>query len=198
VVTKATDCFEKFDYAGALHRSEDAFWAFCDHYLELVKSRSYREEDSPGRRSAWATLDVALNTFLRLLAPFMPYVTEEVWSWRMAASSGQESVHTAPWPSVEEFAGIDTSHGPEVFEAAVEVVSKIRGAKSAAQKSLKWPVATIEVVSDSAGLSNFLPVTGDVMKAGCVVEGGLSTGEGAPPEKERFDVRITLAAEPEA
>ncbi len=63
---------------------EESFWHFCDHYLELVKLRSYSDDDTPGRRSALAALGLGLNAYLRLLAPFLPFVTDEVWSWRFA------------------------------------------------------------------------------------------------------------------
>ena len=93
LVTKATESFQRFDFATALHRTEDLFWQFCDHYLELVKTRAYSEVASPERRSARATLMLSLQTFLKLLAPFQPYVTEEVWSWLFAEQSGDKSIH---------------------------------------------------------------------------------------------------------
>ena len=105
VVGQATRAFDIFDYATALQVIEDSFWSFCDHYLELVKLRSYSEEDSPGRRSALATLSWALRTFLRLLAPFVPFVTEEVWSWRFA-DNDRPSVHTSGWPEIAEFEAV--------------------------------------------------------------------------------------------
>ena len=74
VVAQASEAFEGFDYARALQDTEEAFWEFCDHYLEMVKSRSYSEEDTPGRRSALAALSIVLKTFLRLFAPFLPYI----------------------------------------------------------------------------------------------------------------------------
>jgi valyl-tRNA synthetase len=83
-IEQATKAFEGFDYAAALQAAEEDFWTFCDHYLELVKLRSYDEEDTPERRSAVAALAWGLRVFLRLLAPFLPFVTEEVWSWRFA------------------------------------------------------------------------------------------------------------------
>ena len=52
--------------------------------------------------AALAALGLGLNTYLRLLAPVMPYVTEEVWSWRFAGDGRLRSIHTSPWPTAAE------------------------------------------------------------------------------------------------
>ena len=193
VVEQATESFERFDYAMALQGSEEAFWSFCDQYLELVKSRSYDEEDSPGRRSAMATLRCGLSTFLRLLAPFLPYVTEEVWSWRFADEDASESIHRASWPSTLETASVGGTTEGEVFTAAVEVTTKIRSSKSEAQKSLKWPVTSLKIIASEEDLAALQPVLADILLAGSVDEGGLTCETGAAADGDRFGVIVGLA-----
>jgi valyl-tRNA synthetase len=194
VTEQATAAFEGFDYARALQDTEEAFWEFCDHYLEMVKSRSYADDDSPGRRSALATLHLSLKTFLQLFAPFLPYVTEEAWSWRFAEGEGGErSIHASRWPAAEGFDGVPEPQQDHVFTGAVEVLGKIRGAKSEAHKSLKWPVAALEISGAVESLAALQPVFDDVLRAGCVPAEAVKTSEGPAPEGQRFDVKVVLA-----
>ncbi|MCI0835183.1 MAG: valine--tRNA ligase, partial [Chloroflexi bacterium] len=104
VVRRATQAFENFEFSIALQETEKFFWgAFTDNYIELLKRRSRAEDDPAGRASAVAALRLGLNVVLRLFAPIVPTIADEVWSWVFAGETGHASIHQAPWPTIEEF-----------------------------------------------------------------------------------------------
>ncbi len=144
IVQSATDAFEEFDYARALEVAEKSFWNWTDDYLELVKARAYGDE--AGSASAHAALQFALGVYLRLFAPFLPFVTEEVWSWWRDGS-----IHLMNWPTVEEFDELtgDTS----ILSATSDVLTAVRRAKSDAKASMRAEVERVSITADAGAIA---------------------------------------------
>ena len=167
LVAEATSAFEGYDYARALQRTETFFWRFCDDYLELVKGRRYGEQGVDGAGSANAALVAALSVLLRLLAPFLPYVTEEVWSWWQDGS-----IHRAPWPTPAELESLlddSTTETAAVDQAAyawaADVLFEVRKQRSEAKQPLKVPITKVTVQADAAQLALMPVVEADLRSA---------------------------------
>jgi valyl-tRNA synthetase len=183
LVDEATAALDTYDYARALERTETFFWQFCDQYLELVKGRAYGGLGAEAAASAQAALQLALSTLLRLFAPFVAYVTEEVWSWWQDGS-----IHRSSWPDADELRAVAADGRPAVFPAAAAVLGEIRKAKTEAKQSLKAEVALVVVHGDAARLDATRAALDDITEAGNV-SGEIALVEGAEPS-----VEVTLAS----
>ena len=158
VVTTATSAFEDFDYTSALEATESFFWRFCDDYLEVVKERAYGAQGEEAAASARAALQKALDVMLRLFAPFLPFVTEEVWSW-----SHSESVHHAAWPKADE---LPTGGEAELLDDVEAALIGIRGAKSTAKVSMKTEVSRAEFTGPEQQVERLRTVEADLRAVG--------------------------------
>ncbi len=160
-VERATAAMERWDHSGALAEAEQFFWrGFTDNYLELVKSRARGGHDGEGRASAVATLRLALDTFLRLFAPFLPFITEEIWSWSFAEELGLPSIHRAPWPKLDA-----PEAEPGVFEAAVAFFAAVNRAKSEGNVSIARPVDELRLAANLTSAGRLALVLPDVLSA---------------------------------
>jgi valyl-tRNA synthetase len=187
VIGQCTRALDDCDHTGALTAAEEFFWFFCDDYLELVKGRAYGERGAAPGASARAALRLALAVMLRLFAPFLPFVTEEVWSWWQDGS-----VHTAAWPAPEEVAPApaaapsgESPGGPSLaaasLAAASGAIAAIRGAKSGARVSMRAPVRTLVVTAQPEHLEAVRAVLPDVQAAGRVERTELRPGDQDEP-----------------
>ncbi|MCR6488076.1 valine--tRNA ligase [Amycolatopsis sp. OK19-0408] len=158
VVSQATAALEALDYARALQVTETFFWTFCDDYVELVKGRAYGDLGPLGASSAQAALVTALSAVLRLFAPFLPFATEEVWSWWQ-----EGSVHRAPWPAVAAADG-----DPELLSLAGDVIAAVRRAKTDAKVSMRTAVETLTVTGPAELVARFKQIEPDIRVAGVI------------------------------
>jgi valyl-tRNA synthetase len=189
VVKDATKAFENYDHTKALEVAEQFFWNFTDNYLELVKERAYGQGDytSAEQASAAVSLRKALHTMLRLFAPFLPFATDEVWSWWQTDSG---SIHRAAWPKPEELTeGLDLGN-LSVLEVAKEALFGLRKAKSDEKVSMKAAVESATLVAPAAVLTTLRLLEADFKAVGKISDLAFEEGE-------EFAVKNVVLAEVE-
>ena len=161
VADKATKGFEAFDYTRALEVTETFFWTFCDDYLELVKERAYGGQGDEAAASARASLRIALDVVLRLLAPILPYATEEVWSWWH-----DSSIHHESWPTSKSLKTVAAEADPAILGAVGAALAGVRRAKSEAKVGMKADVQSAVLTGPPATLEQIRIAAGDLIAAG--------------------------------
>jgi valyl-tRNA synthetase len=179
VIAECATAFERFDHAHALALTERFFWFFCDDYLELVKARAYGEQGPAAAASASQALRLGLSAMLRLFAPFLPFVTEEVWSWWQDGS-----IHRAPWPDAAGLRALGWPASDAALDAASAAIGAIRKAKSQARLPMRAPARKLVVSAPAAELEALAPVLPDLRAAGHLGEVELHQAELAVPEHD--------------
>ncbi|WP_419945327.1 valine--tRNA ligase [Candidatus Poriferisodalis sp.] len=184
----ATEALEGFDYARALERTEQFFWRFTDDYVELAKGRAYGSQGPEAAADAHLTLTVTLDALLRLFAPFLPFVTEEIWSWWRRGS-----VHKAPWPSAEHIHSLAEpvqSH-TDALHLTAAVLAEVRRAKTEARLSLRVEAEQVTVSAHRSDVEVLETTRADLIDAGRIANLSLVADE-APAHPE---VSVVLAAD---
>ncbi len=138
VIKNATAYMENYEYSKAKLEVEVFFWKiFCDNYLEFVKDRLYNIENHSETEiySAKYGLYEGLLNILKLIAPIMPFITEELYSGYFASKEGKKSIHQSSWPQYNQDLLDETAE--KAGDLAVEIISQVRKHKSEKQISLK-------------------------------------------------------------
>ncbi len=142
VAKEVTENMEKFDLGIAVQKINDFIWEeFCDWYIEMVKPRLYNDADETKAAALW-TLKTVLAESLKMLHPFMPFITEEIY----CNLTGEESIMLASWPTFKE--EWDFSADEKAVETIKEAVRGIRNIRAEMNVSPKKK-ATVYVVSEN-------------------------------------------------
>ncbi len=168
LVGESTTLLEQYEYGRVLERVEREFWGFCDDYLEFVKGRRYGEQGPEGAGSANSALVAALSVYLRLFAPFLPFVTEEVWSWWRDGS-----IHRAPWPVRAELAALAGEVTPDdhrKWDYATLLLGEVRKRRSEAKQSMKVPIVRAVIGDTSDNLVHLDAIEADLRSAGRIAQ----------------------------
>lgn len=135
LVKRTTEAFEQYEYSKAKKEVDDFFWqTFCDNYLEIVKTRVYKGEGD-AKLSAQYTLYNGLLTIVKLFAPIIPFITEEIYQNHYKEIEGDKSIHLSKWPGEQSF-GQDDLDDVHKFNVLVGVLSQVRQKKTENQKAM--------------------------------------------------------------
>ncbi|MBI4143400.1 valine--tRNA ligase [Candidatus Woesearchaeota archaeon] len=144
VIKTATENFMNYEYSHTKLATETFFWhTFCDNYLEIIKDRIYNAEQrgKEPRLSAQYGLYQSLLAIIKLMAPIIPFITEELYQMYFKSHGKEKSIHLTKWPDIEM---ID-EHAERIGDFVVGVVEFVRKQKTAKQVSLKTPVKRLTI-----------------------------------------------------
>ena len=134
LVKKVRELYAAYKFFDAVTITRDFIWnIFAAHYIELVKPRAYNSMDKNSQRSAWFTLHSSMQTFLKILSPIIPYITENIWQ---QLDYSKRSIHIQQWPE-EKY----TSELAKSTQDLVNFNSLVWNSKKELGLSLKDPVA---------------------------------------------------------
>jgi valyl-tRNA synthetase len=138
LIKDATAAFEVHDYNKPRLDTDKLFWqVFCDAYLEIVKDRIYNEHRVHTEAAQYG-LYHALYTILKLFAPFVPHITEELYHKYYKEQKKHLSIHTAPWPAVNE--ELIDDNVERIGDFIIEVIRAARKFKSEQKVALNTPI----------------------------------------------------------
>lgn len=163
----AQKAFLNDDYASALDLTETRFWDFCDNYLEIVKKRAYSQDNN----SAVASLMLSLDTFIKLFAPFCPFITEEIYQIRSWKDKQDISVHKEAFPDDASFENLVDNE--QLYDEVVNIIAEIRKAKTNANKPLKTPVKSLQIYTTEAMKDLLLKNQTDIINVGQIENNGI-------------------------
>jgi valyl-tRNA synthetase len=154
LIERVTALLSAYEYATAKSEAESFFWHdLADNYLEMCKERLYGE-NNPLQEGARYTLYHALLSILKIFAPFMPYVTEEIYRGLFAENEGYASIHLTRWPKGEaDWASAEAEAAGDIL---LEVATAVRRYKSEASISLGSPLGCLLISTRDAELAAML------------------------------------------
>ena len=153
LVELCTASFENYESSRPKQEINNFFWhVFCDNYLEIIKSRVYNNKK--GKEAAQYTLYYSFFNILKLLAPIMPYITEELYQVYFKKSEKVKSIHITEWPESDK--KMINENIEKAGDRAIEIIKEVRTFKSKAQKSMKAPIILTIEKKDQEMLKDFM------------------------------------------
>ena len=170
VIGDATKAFEEYSYSRAKNEADGFFWrTFADNYLEIVKNRFYNGTEEE-KASAQYTLYNTFLSILKMMAPFTPFITEEIYQEHFRKHESEKSIHVSSWPSAIKIKS--SKDDDKLWEKLVEIISFVRQQKSLAKKSMKAPIILTLPHKDKDLIADYLDDLSSVTSASEIKEEG--------------------------
>jgi len=165
LIKSVTENFEKFEYSKARSETERFFWQiFCDNYLEIVKTRVYQNKN--GKESAQYVLYNSLLAIMKLIAPIMPFITEEIYQTYFKKNEGDKSIHISEWPEAENL-----NENSSDLDLLFDIIARIRQEKTNAKKSMNAECIITLDKKEKEKIGDMLEDLKDVMNAKEIKQG---------------------------
>jgi valyl-tRNA synthetase len=192
LIKSCTDNFEKYEYSRTRLDVDKFFWhTFCDQYLEIVKDRLYNPDvrGIEERKSAQNSLYQTLNSILKLLAPIMPHITEEIYQLYFAEKEGKKSIHISSWPKCDK--NLINEKIELTGDLGVDIINTVRKYKSDNQLSLKEELNSLTLISEEPDFQELINSIKDDLQAVLKIKQIKFTGS-TNFESEKFEIKIGI------
>ena len=142
LIKTCTETFEQYEYFRTKADTENFFWnTFCDNYLEIIKNRFYNPKNKQEKESAQFALYHSLLTILKLFAPIMPHITEELYQAYFRKYEKKKSIHITKWPNYDK--RLINKKLENEGDKIIDIIAKARQFKTSNQKSLKEEIILV-------------------------------------------------------
>lgn len=190
-IKAATQNFEKYEFCKATQATDKFFWMdLCDNYLEIVKERLYKPEiyGNDSKYSAQNTIYYVLESVLKLYAPIIPFITEEIYQLIFKKDGSPLSIHVSDWPLTHE--NLIDERSERAGAILVDLLVKVRGYKTSKSLSLNTPLEKIVINCADDDKELFKSMMNDVQSA--TRTKNIEFGDDADIKLENFDIKIGL------
>ena len=193
VIKESTDGFNEYEYSKAKSSVEKFFWqVFCDQYLEIVKDRLYNPDERgvKVRESAQKGIYDSMLGVLKMMAPIMPHITEEIYQLYFAEREGGGSLHKSKWPEFDK--KLVDEKAEEIGDLGVDIINTVRKFKSEKEMSMKEELKELILVSGKKGFETKIKGIVDDLKAVLKVKEIKFSGK-TSLESEKFNILVGIS-----
>ncbi len=163
LIKECTETFDQYEYSKTKSEVEKFFWnTFCADYLEIVKDRLYNPDTRgiEARKSGQLGVYTTVLSVLKLIAPIMPHITEEIYQLYFAEKEGCQSIHVSQWPEYNVELINETAE--MVGDLGIDIINTVRKYKSEQQLSMKVELAELILVAPEESVENFQEMVNEI------------------------------------